>query len=100
MREWLATPLLGRPHPYSQGEKLICGRISNHPDLRGLFEFNQRIERNTGGIYLVDLIWRVGRLIVEIDGYYWHSSPEAFSRSAPRFRVDVVRVPSASAAAR
>jgi very-short-patch-repair endonuclease len=84
VREWLATPLVGRPHPYSQGENLICERLSNAPKLRGLFEFNQRIERNSGGCYLVDLLWRAGKLIVEIDGYYWHSSPQAFSRDRRR----------------
>ncbi len=36
------------------------------------------------GVYEVDFLWREQRLVVEVDGYAFHSSPAAFERDHRR----------------
>jgi very-short-patch-repair endonuclease len=80
----LMTPFLGMPHPNSQGEQLIARRLQNDSELGSLFEFNQRLTTVHDSTFTVDLLWRAGRVVVEIDGYYWHSSRSMFASDRQR----------------
>jgi hypothetical protein len=89
----------GSPHPLSPGENIVADRLSGCPDLAPLFGFNEAVETADGGWILVDLLWREGRLAVEIDGYAHHSSRHAFAADRERdFRLllsgyRVMRIP-------
>lgn len=71
--------ITGQPHPASPGEMLLAQWIARDPELAPLFECNQPIEPKGGGRFVADLLWPGGKLVVEVDGYGWHSSPHAFS---------------------
>jgi len=75
----LVHPLVGRPHPGSQGERLLWARLREDPELAEYFLCNQWVYTACGSTYLVDFVWQRGRVIVEVDGYYWHSSKFQFS---------------------
>ena len=77
-------PIQGRPHPNSPGEQLLAERIEKDERLRGLFEFNIKIQTVCHHTFQVDLVWRSGKVIVEVDGYHWHSCPTAFSSDRHR----------------
>lgn len=77
-------PIIGRPHPASPGEQLLARWLARDGVLAGLFEFNQRVETSGGESFVVDLLWRDGRMTVEVDGYGWHSSPHAFAADRHR----------------
>lgn len=77
-RELFIHPLIGRPHPGSQGEQLLWSRLCSDRELAGLFECNVWVTTSGGEAYLVDFVWRNGRVIVEVDGYYWHATPIQF----------------------
>lgn len=72
-------PIIGRPHPYSPGEQLLARRLAADEMLGGLFRFNVRVKTTLDSQFLVDLLWPEGRLIVEVDGYEYHSNRLAFS---------------------
>jgi len=80
----VSPPILGRPHPASPGEQLLAAWLARDGALAALFEFNQRVETSRGESYVVDLLWREGKLTVEVDGYSWHSSPHAFAADRHR----------------
>ena len=80
----LITPFLGMPHPNSQGEQLIARRLQSDSELGSLFEFNQRLTTVHDSTFTVDLLWKSGRVVVEIDGYYWHSSRSMFASDRQR----------------
>lgn len=65
-------PITGKPHPASEVEQLVHREIMADPDLRGLFEYNQRLLSFGEKAFIVDLLWREGRLIVELDGPEHH----------------------------
>ena len=75
----VVPPLIGHPHPGSPGEILLAQHLSRDTELGALFLFNQWVETASGERFLVDLVWPAGKLVVEVDGYTWHSSPHAFS---------------------
>lgn len=77
-------PILGRPHPASPGEQLLATWLGRDAELASLFEFNQRVDTANGEHFVVDLLWRAGKMTVEVDGYTWHSGPHAFA--ADRYR--------------
>ena len=77
-------PILGRPHPYSPGERLLAEALAADVTLSGLFAHNARVRARTGGNFLVDLLWNEGRVVVEVDGYYFHSNPQMFSQDRRR----------------
>lgn len=77
-------PVEGRPHPKSPGELLLAAALAAAPELRGLFAFNQRVRTVTGAEYLVDVLWKAGRLVVEVDGYQYHSRAEHFAEDRER----------------
>ena len=61
-------PIVGKPHPGSEVEQLIHQRLSADKELSALFEFNQRLSAFGDRHYIVDLVWRAGGLVVELDG--------------------------------
>lgn len=78
------APLIGLPHPLSRGEQMLARRLAQDEMLAGLFQFNIRVETRAGSQYLVDLVWTAGKLVVEVDGYEFHSDRGAFSRDRRR----------------
>jgi very-short-patch-repair endonuclease len=93
-------PIAGRPHPSSEVEQLVYARLAADPELTGLFEFNQRVSAFGDKHYIVDLVWRTGRLVVELDGQE-HNGQIAYARDRERdYRLLVsgyatLRVPNA-----
>jgi len=81
---FVVLPVQGRPHPNSPGEQLLARSLQNDARLRGLFAANQIIETVKHHRLMVDLVWQEGKLAVEVDGYQWHSSKQAFSRDRQR----------------
>lgn len=74
----LVCPIIGRPHPASPGEQKLAARLASDPELAELFRFNERITTAFNSRFLVDLVWPSGRVVIEIDGYGYHSTPAAF----------------------
>jgi len=62
------SPVLGRPHPGSEAEQLLCGHICSDAELAPLFRFNWPVKTRYATSPIVDLLWEAGRLVVEIDG--------------------------------
>jgi very-short-patch-repair endonuclease len=81
LRLW---PLLGQPHPFSKGEQLLSAALSAHDYLAGRFIFNSVVETDSGKRYIVDLLERELRLVIEVDGFSHHSSCAAFTADRER----------------
>jgi very-short-patch-repair endonuclease len=64
----LVGPIVGRPHPASDVEKLLHARLTADRELSELFEFNQRLTALGDKRYIADVVWRQGGLVIEIDG--------------------------------
>jgi len=77
-------PVAGIPHPLSPGEQKLARGLLRDPELAGLFEFNQPVDTARSNRWLVDLLWRAGKLVVEVDGYRHHAHREAFARDRHR----------------
>ena len=73
------SPLIGQPHPLSRGERMLAKRLEEDEMLAGLFRFNIRVATRNGNKYLVDLVWTEGKIIIEVDGYEFHSDRGTFS---------------------
>jgi very-short-patch-repair endonuclease len=80
----IVQPVLGRPHPLSRVEQRLAQVLGQAGDLGVLFEFNQRIQTARGAHAIVDLLWRAGRVIVEIDGWDTHGNRCAFASDRHR----------------
>jgi very-short-patch-repair endonuclease len=65
-------PFAGGPHPGSDVERALYERLMSDAELRDLFEYNQRLTGLGDKRYIVDLVWRSGGLIVELDGPEHH----------------------------
>lgn len=78
------APLIGRPHPASQGEMMLANRLERDNELAGLFRFNVHAPTVRGTTPLVDLACELHRIIVEVDGYYHHSDESAFKNDRKR----------------
>lgn len=65
-------PFTGKPHPASEVEQTVYQEMIADPELRDLFEYNQPLTSFGGKSFIVDLLWRQGRLIVELDGPEHH----------------------------
>jgi very-short-patch-repair endonuclease len=76
-------PIVGKPHPGSEVEQLVSARLAADAELRGLFECNQRLPAFGDKHYIVDLVWRTGKLIVELDGAE-HNGQIAYARDRER----------------
>lgn len=83
-RKHSVCPIIGRPHPASPGEQLMAKQLQGDEELRELFGFNQRVQSVFENRFIVDLLWQAGRIVVEIDGYGWHSSRSAFHSDRER----------------
>jgi len=77
-------PLLDHPHPESPGEQRLAQLLAADAELHTLFRFNQPLKTVYGSCFVVDLLWSAGRLVVEIDGFRYHSSPTAFEQDRQR----------------
>lgn len=77
-------PLIGQPHPLSLGEQLLAKCLAQDEMLAGFFQFNIPVATHNGNEYLVDLVWTEGKIIIEVDGYEFHSDRVAFSRDRRR----------------
>lgn len=83
-RKQLVCPIVGRPHPGSPGEQRLAKQLAIDDELRDLFQFNQRVTTVLDSRFIVDLLWREGRIVVEVDGYGWHSSRSMFNSDRQR----------------
>lgn len=80
----LVHPLIGRPHPDSRGEQMLWARLQSDVELAERFLSNQWAATVCETTYLVDFVWPGGKVIVEVDGYYWHSQPFQFANDRNR----------------
>lgn len=80
----LLWPFYGGPHPASPGEQLLAQRLEADADLAGLFRYNETVQTVQGSRFVADLVWPEGRLVVEVDGYQFHSDREAFVHDRQR----------------
>ena len=62
---WLGE---GRTHPNSPGEAKLAKALLANTELCRLFVANQRVETVYRNTPTVDLLWRGGRVVVEVDG--------------------------------
>jgi len=77
-------PIQGHPHPNSPGEQLLARHLNEDATLGGLFEFNLKLQTVLQHTFQVDLVWRAGKVVVEVDGYHFHSGATAFNRDRQR----------------
>ncbi len=82
-RPWL-VPVRGIPHPLSETEQRLAKALARDRELAPLFGFNQCVETIHGNRPKVDLIWKGGRLVVELDGYADHGTRAAFMHDRHR----------------
>jgi very-short-patch-repair endonuclease len=75
---WWLAPWRGMPHPLSQVEQRLAKALGTDAKLAPLFGFNQFIDTIRGSRPKVDLLWKEGRLVVELDGYGSHGNRAAF----------------------
>lgn len=80
----IVWPLIGRPHPLSPGELKLAQQLAMDQELADLFGCNQSVTTCLNSRYLVDLLWEEGKLVVEVDGFRFHSSRQAFSADRRR----------------
>ncbi|HTA89809.1 MAG TPA: DUF559 domain-containing protein [Polyangiaceae bacterium] len=80
-------PIIGKPHPASEAEQLLHRCLIADVELAALFEYNQPITVYGDKRCTVDLIWRAGALVIEVDGNE-HRGEAAFSKDRDRdYRV-------------
>lgn len=65
-------PICGRPHPKSHVENLMFALLQADKALSGRFECNQPLVGIDKKPHVVDLLWRKGKLVVELDGPEHH----------------------------
>lgn len=80
----LVSHLIGQPNPNSRGEMILAERLKRDPGLADLFRFNIRVATVRGASPVVDLAWEAGRVVVEVDGYYYHSDEFSFKNDRKR----------------
>ena len=82
--KYVIWPIRGKPHPLSPGEQLLAQKLLQDPELASLFCFNQNVQTSRGKKYLVDLLWKEGKIVVEVDGYRHHGNSFAFVQDRHR----------------
>ncbi len=80
----LVHPFLGRPHPGSPGEQQLHAALEADAQLAGLFQCNQHLDTVRGSSPVADLVWPKGRIVVEVDGYRFHSNQVSFRKDRQR----------------
>lgn len=58
----------GSPHPFSPAERKLADRVAADAQLKNLLEFNQTVQSVNGRAFRADLLWREGKVVVEVDG--------------------------------
>ena len=71
-------PVFGRPHPLSLPEQMLATHLGRDMELDELFQFNQRVFTRWGDMFVADLLWPQGRVVVELDGCRVPGKSEAF----------------------
>jgi very-short-patch-repair endonuclease len=71
-------PVRGAPHPFSDSEHVIVDRLERDERLARLFESNATVRTDRGAEHRVDLLWRGGKVVVEIDGWSTHRDRASF----------------------
>ncbi|CAN2040791.1 DUF559 domain-containing protein [Candidatus Magnetomoraceae bacterium gMMP-15] len=82
--KYLIWPFYGKPHPASPGEQKLAKYLLKDEELSGLFGFNQKVKTIRNNNYIVDLLWVKGKLVVEVDGYKYHSNKSVFNSDRNR----------------
>ncbi len=77
-------PIIGRPHPASPAEIALHAAIEKRPDLAGRFDYNRIVSTCRDTRPIVDLVCADTGLIVEVDGYRFHTSRRAFAKDRQR----------------
>ena len=77
---WLGE---GRTHPSSAGEAKLAAALRADTELARLFSANQAVETAYNNRPIVDLFWRQGRVVVEIDGPD-HRQPQKYAADRRR----------------
>ena len=82
----IADPIdfIGMPHLSSEVEHIVYEWLNEDLSLKNVFEFNQKIRSQLGSYFIVDLLASEERLVVEIDGYQWHSDKNSFREDRQR----------------
>jgi very-short-patch-repair endonuclease len=75
---------IGRPHPFSEAEQKLAKAIALDRELLAKLELNQSVETRRHTRYLVDVLWREGRLIIEVDGWETHGNRATFETDRHR----------------
>lgn len=76
--------IIGKPHPRSKGEQLLEQWLAKDAELAGMFGHNQVVVTACGRRFIVDLLWAAGRVVVEVDGYYYHGNSMEFATDRDR----------------
>lgn len=77
-------PVIGQPHPLSPAEQALARALASDAELSAQFAWNQVVLTREQTRPIVDLLWRTGRLVVEIDGFAYHASRRAFEQDRQR----------------
>lgn len=77
-------PVIGQPHPLSPAEQALARALATDAELSARFAWNQVVLTREQTRPIVDLLWRTGRLVVEIDGFAHHASRRAFEQDRQR----------------
>jgi very-short-patch-repair endonuclease len=80
----LVFPVVGRPHPASDAEQALARALASDVELGALFEFNQRLTTVRRSNPKVDLVWRSGQVVVELDGWETHGNRWSFASDRHR----------------
>lgn len=71
-----------RDEPWSEAERQVHRQL-RAAGLRG-WRANHAIETTTGRVYFLDIAFPEERLVIEVDGYEFHSDRESFERDRER----------------
>lgn len=75
---------IGKPHSLSESEQHLGRAIEGDSELSRLFELNRVIEIGSGHKVRIDLLWRAGRIAVELDNFALHGTETAFHSDRQR----------------
>lgn len=64
----------------SEAERFLFARLEERPATAGLFELNGTVRLEGGAVWEIDLLCRIPRVAVEIDGFYHFQDHDAYRR--------------------